>query len=116
MTWLWDLRTQKVDQRQLQRALKMQSTKQHNYMQGCGLNSLVYAMQPSLVPHFEASEISLMDRFHGEPDGLLAEEGHCLVFSMVRIKGGVPLMTSTQLWQPATGHLDTALQMSTPRH
>eukprot|EP00965_Chrysotila_dentata_P036249 1207354-Pleurochrysis_carterae.AAC.1 len=44
-------------------------------------------MQPSLVPHFKASEISLMDRLHGEPYGLLAEEGHCLVFSMVRIKG-----------------------------
>eukprot|EP00965_Chrysotila_dentata_P129579 4283672-Pleurochrysis_carterae.AAC.1 len=68
MTSLWDLRTQEILQRQLQRASKMQSTKQQKYMQVIGLNSLVYAMQPSLVSHFKASEMSPMDIMHGEPD------------------------------------------------
>eukprot|EP00965_Chrysotila_dentata_P042055 1395446-Pleurochrysis_carterae.AAC.1 len=30
--------------------------------------------------------MSPMDIMHGEPDGLLAEEGNCVVFSIVRIE------------------------------
>eukprot|EP00965_Chrysotila_dentata_P067220 2224599-Pleurochrysis_carterae.AAC.1 len=74
----WYLRTQKQLDSQLSRAAKLTGTKQKEFMQRKGLNSLAYAMQPSLIPHFKASEMSPMDVMHGEPDGLLSEEGYYL--------------------------------------
>eukprot|EP00965_Chrysotila_dentata_P036647 1220009-Pleurochrysis_carterae.AAC.1 len=56
-------------------------------MQGKGLSNLVYTLQPSLVPHFQASEMAPMDGKHGEPDGLLNEEAYGMLFSIIRIKG-----------------------------
>eukprot|EP00965_Chrysotila_dentata_P174431 5758161-Pleurochrysis_carterae.AAC.1 len=65
----------------------MDSTLLKSFMQQEGFNSLVYALQPSLVPHFRASEMSPMDGMHGEPDGLLSAEGYYMIFSIVRIEG-----------------------------
>ena len=82
---LWELRSLRAVESQIQHAASLKGGRQTEYMRSVGLNSLAYAFQPSLVPCFDFTTMAMNDGMHGEGDGILGEECYQMVYMITRV-------------------------------
>ena len=81
----WIPRTQESMTSALSEAAAVPKGAQQEFLRNLGYNSLTYAMQPSLIPHFRI-EMAAQDGMHGEPDGLLRMEAYQMLFMIIRVE------------------------------
>ena len=81
----WKLRTLAGTTALIEKLKKQKSRKL--LMQEWGLNKLVYACQPSLIPHFDYTRMMPDDPMHVDPDGNGRCQGYYTIYMLVKLFG-----------------------------
>ena len=82
----WTARTHQSMTSDLSKAAALQGVAaRKDFLRDRGYNSVDYAMMPSILPHFRI-EMAAQDGMHGEPDGLLRQEGYQMLYNIIRVE------------------------------